>query len=96
MKQNFPIFPFLKFENMLEDYENKRKKQVSLMRSMMDYTMGTLFLVIGIFFFFLRTKDIAINEYFGKPDTLDKLLGGMCLFYGVWRIYRGYQKKYFK
>ena len=81
---------------MLEEYERKRKKQVNLMRSMMDYTMGLIIILIGVFFFFLRTKDISVNQYLGKPDTLDKVLGVMCLLYGSWRIYRGYQKEYFK
>ncbi|HUM97839.1 MAG TPA: hypothetical protein PK275_08270 [Chitinophagaceae bacterium] len=81
---------------MLEEYEKKRKKQVNLMRSMMDYTMGLIIIIIGVFFFFLRTKEISVNQYLGKPDMLDKVLGAMCLLYGAWRIYRGYQKKYFR
>ena len=81
---------------MLEEYEKKRRKQVNLMRSMMDYTMGLIILLIGVFFFFLRDKNISVNQYLGKPDVLDKVLGVMCLLYGTWRIYRGYKKNYFR
>jgi len=30
------------------------------------------------------------------PDDIDKILGVICIIYGSWRIYRGYQKNYFK
>jgi uncharacterized membrane protein len=81
---------------MIEEYEKKKRKQISLMRSMMDYTMGTIILVIGAFFFFRNRMNIPINAYLRPPDALDKLLGVICLLYGGWRIYRGYQKKYFR
>jgi threonine/homoserine/homoserine lactone efflux protein len=97
MKQNLSIFPFLKQADMLEEYEKKKRKRHAQMLSMMDYTMGTVMLVIGIFFLFLRhSPGVVLNEYMRKPDLLDKILGGMCLLYGSWRIWRGYQKKYFR
>lgn len=82
---------------MFEEYEKKKRKQISTMKSLMDYVMGFIILVIGFFFLF-RSKlgDIPINETLGQPDTLEKIFGGLCLLYGSWRIYRGYQKKYFK
>ncbi|MBL7747485.1 MAG: hypothetical protein JNM19_08685 [Chitinophagaceae bacterium] len=63
---------------------------------MMDYVMGFIIFLIGLFFLF-RSKlgDIPINEKLGQPDLLEKMFGGLCLLYGTWRIYRGYQKKYF-
>ncbi len=81
---------------MLEDYERKKRKQISLMRSMMDYTMGTIILLIGTFFFFRNRINIWVNDYLRPPDALDKLLGVICILYGSWRIYRGFQKKYFR
>ncbi len=82
---------------MFEEYEKKKRKQISTMRSMMDYVMGFIILLIGLFFLFRsRLGNLPINEQLGQPDSLEKVFGALCLLYGGWRIYRGYQKKYFK
>lgn len=82
---------------MFEEYEKKKRKQISTMRSMMDYVMGFIILLIGLFFLFRsRLGNLPINEQLGQPDTLEKVFGALCLLYGGWRMYRGYQKKYFK
>jgi threonine/homoserine/homoserine lactone efflux protein len=82
---------------MFEEYEKKRRKQISTMRSMMDYVMGFIIIIIGLFFLFrAKLGNIPINESLGQPDTLEKVFGGLCLLYGAWRIYRGYQKNYFR
>ena len=79
---------------MFEDYEKRKKKQVSLMRSVLDYGMGLLILALGVFFFFRNKFDIPFNEKF-PPNEIDKIFGAVCLLYGSWRIYRGYKKNYF-
>ncbi len=80
---------------MIEEYEKRRRKQLSLMRSVMDYGMGTIILLMGAFFFFRDRFNLELNRTF-PPDMIDKILGVVCLIYGSWRIYRGYQKKYFR
>jgi hypothetical protein len=82
---------------MFEEFENKRRKQFSSMKSMVDYAMGFIIILFGFFFLF-RSKlgAIPINETLGEPDLLEKIFGVLCLLYGSWRIYRGYQKKYFR
>jgi small neutral amino acid transporter SnatA (MarC family) len=80
---------------MIEEYERKKRKQISAMRSMMDYVMGAIFLIFGMFFFFRGKFNIPLNKSF-PPNEIDNLLGGILLLYGAWRIYRGYQKKYFR
>lgn len=80
---------------MFEDYEKKKRKQISLMKSLLDYGMGILILLAGLFFFFRQKLKLEINERF-TPDALDKIFGAICIVYGVWRIYRGYKKKYFR
>jgi hypothetical protein len=80
---------------MFEEYEKKKRKQVSSMRSIMDYSMGLIILLIGIFFFFRARFDIGFNETF-PPNDIDKIFGAICVVYGVWRIYRGYKKNYFR
>ena len=80
---------------MCEEYENRKRKQVSGMRSILDYGMGVIILFIGVFFFFRNKFDIGFNEQF-PPNDMDKIFGGICIVYGIWRIYRGYKKNYFR
>ncbi len=80
---------------MLEDYEKRKRRQIGLMRSLLDYGIGTLIFVAGLFLFFRDKLDLDFNETF-PPNITDKLFGGLCILYGAWRIYRGYKKNYFK
>jgi len=77
---------------MLEDYENKRNKQVSRFRSVLDYGMGVLIMILGGIFFFSNKLGLVINGH--EPDSTDKILGVACFLYGAWRVYRGYKKNY--
>ena len=82
---------------MFEDYERKKKGQLSQMRAIKDYGMGAFILLMGLFFLFReKLGKNAINERFGKPDAIEIALGVMCLIYGAWRVYRGYKKNYFR
>ncbi len=82
---------------MFEEYEKKKRKQISGMKSLLDYGMGLIILLMGLFFLF-RSKlgNMPLNERLGKPDSLEKVFGVFCILYGAWRIYRGYRKNYFK
>jgi hypothetical protein len=80
---------------MFEDYERKKRRQIALMKSLLDYGMGLLIFLAGLFFFFRERLNLEINERF-TPDSLDKIFGAICIVYGVWRIYRGYKKNYFR
>lgn len=80
---------------MIEEYENKRRKQVSSMKSILDFGIGGMILVFGTFLFFRNKFVLKFNEDF-PPDRWDKVLGGVFVAYGLWRIYRGYKKNYFK
>ncbi len=79
---------------MFEEYEKKKRKEVSLMRSIMDYGMGIFIILVGLFFLFHQQLKIEFAKF---PSTdIDKFFGGMCLVYGCWRLYRGYKKNYFR
>jgi hypothetical protein len=80
---------------MIEDYENKKRKQIGTMRSLLDYGIGGLIMLAGIFFIVRSQFDLDFNKTF-PPSTTDILFGAVCLLYGGWRIYRGYKKNYFK
>ncbi|MCR6721449.1 MAG: hypothetical protein NVV59_14460 [Chitinophagaceae bacterium] len=82
-------------ETMAEEYERKRSKQVASMRSLMDYAIGVIIVTIGAFLFFRNQFDIDFNKQF-PPNDSDKIIGGIFFIYGLWRIYRGYKKNYFK
>lgn len=87
--------PILKTGPMIEEYEKKRRKQVSSMRAILDYGIGVLICIFGIFLIVRDRFDLAFNESY-PPDYLDKILGAVFIIYGSWRIYRGYKKNYFK
>jgi uncharacterized membrane protein len=87
--------PVLKTISMLQEYEKKKRKQVALMRSLLDYGIGTLIVAAGIFFLIRKNFKIRFNVSF-PPNDIDIFFGVICLMYGGWRIWRGYQQKYFK
>lgn len=64
------------------------------MRSLMDYTMGILIFLIGLYFILYDT--LGLNVFRSRPSAIDKLIGGVFILYGVWRIYRGYKKDYYR
>ena len=84
----------------LEEFEEKeeqltdRHKGYARMRSMMDFGMGILWTGMGIFILFSKyiAKDWA--ERFSDPAM--KIFGGICIVYGLFRIYRGIKKDYFR
>ncbi len=75
----------------MTEKENNRQKQALKMRAVMDYAVGSMIILAGFFFFFREYYDMSFNERF-PPNYLDKLFGVVCVFYGGWRIYRGYKK----
>jgi hypothetical protein len=79
---------------MREEYENQRRRQESLRRSIADYGMGIFFVLMGIFF--LVYDALGINFLNREPSSIDYLIGGLFVLYGSWRIYRGYKKNYFR
>jgi len=79
---------------MLEEYENKRRKQLTFMRSLLDFAMGTIILLLGAILLFHEKLKIEMNERF-SPNMI-KVLGAIFVLYGAWRIYRGIKKIYFQ
>lgn len=79
---------------MLEEYEKKKQKQVSFMRSILDYVMGVVMLGLGALLFFHDKLKIAIREEL-SPQVV-KSLGVIVALYGIWRLYKGYKKNYFQ
>lgn len=73
---------------MLEDFQEEQRKKAARIRSFMDFTMGGLFIVIGVALLIYQVGTLGeINR---------KGLGILFILYGIWRIYRGYKKNYFR
>jgi hypothetical protein len=95
LREKFDKLPILKTSGMVEEYEQKRRKQVAGMRSILDYGIGVAIVTAGAFLFFRSMFNLEFNERF-PPNIYDKLFGALCMLYGCWRMYRGYKKNYFK
>jgi hypothetical protein len=80
---------------VLEEFEkermSKRDKNMVRMRSITNYTMGVFFIAAGFFFFFPNAY--LLQRY--DTSTM-KMLAIICWIYGLFRLYRGYDKNYFR
>ena len=58
-----------KSDSMLEEYERRKRKQVAGMKSLMDYGMGGLILLMGLVFIFRMYLGVnhPVNIKMGKP-----------------------------
>jgi hypothetical protein len=77
---------------MENEAREKRTKSYSLMRSLLDYTMGALYLAGGLFLLFADKLGFEMESF---DKTFRYIFGGLCILYGCWRVYRGYKKDYF-
>jgi hypothetical protein len=62
-----------------------------LMRSMLDYAMGILYLGVGMFMIFPEKLGFEME---GFDKIFRFIFGAICVLYGGWRIYRGIRKDY--
>jgi hypothetical protein len=79
----------------VEEYEKQKRQRVSIMKSVLDYGMGIMIILAGLFFLFRGKFHIQFNDKY-PPNDIDIVFGIMCLLYGAWRVFRGYKKNYFK
>ena len=82
----------------LEEFEKEqlsdREKNLVRMKSITNYTMGVFFLAVGFFFMFPFEYS---RQYIDKYDsTTIKLFAVICWIYGLFRLYRGYKKNYYR
>jgi hypothetical protein len=82
----------------LEEFEkeelNDRDKGYLRMRSIMDYGMGLLWVGMGLFMIFIKKFNAELAERYDANAFI--IFGTVCIIYGLFRIYRGYKKKYFR
>lgn len=77
---------------MENEFKEKRTKRYMTMRSIMDYGMGLVYVCVGLLFMF---PELIGFEMEGFDKIFRYIFGGLCMFYGGWRIYRGIKKEYF-
>jgi len=78
---------------MRDEQESNRIKAHSNRRSIMDFGMGIIYTAVGVFFLFSDKFGIVLDF---PPKPFSYIFGSLCVLYGVFRIYRGYKKNYFK
>jgi uncharacterized membrane protein len=76
-----------------QNWEDQKRKRQAFFRSLYDYIMGVLWLGLGLFFLF--NKKLGIDWMKSDP-VIDTLFGGVGIAYGLFRLYRGYQRSHFK
>ena len=81
-------------EEFERDEQRDRNKGYARMKSIMDYGMGILWASMGVFFIYIREFNTGIEARFDNSTM--KALGGICILYGGFRIYRGIRKNYLK
>ncbi|MBP6432175.1 MAG: hypothetical protein KA319_10435 [Ferruginibacter sp.] len=82
----------------LEEFEKEqlsdRDKNLIRMRSISNYVMGVLIIAFGVVFI---VKPAVLKNFFAQRDPLlMNIMAGICILYGLFRIYRGYAQNYFK
>ena len=70
-------------------FGDKERNTSSWLRSIYNYTMGVLWLVVGIFVLFHKKWDYDLK----LDPILQNIFGVSCVLYGLFRVYRGFKKQ---
>jgi hypothetical protein len=73
---------------MIEEFHEEQRTKTARIRSIMDFAMGFLLVIAGSCLLLFKVGQLA--------DLNRKMLGGLFVLYGIWRIYRGYKKDYYR
>lgn len=82
----------------LEEFEkeqlSERDKRYIRMKSIMDIGMGILWSGMGVFLLFIKkfNPDLALQY----DENILMIFGGVCVVYGLFRVYRGIRKNYLR
>jgi hypothetical protein len=82
----------------LEEFEKEqmsdREKNLVRTKSIVNYAMGLFFIGVGFFFMFPTSRTAGyINQY---DPVMIKIFAVVCWVYGLFRLYRGYAKNYYR
>ena len=76
---------------MENERTDRKEKSYIMMRSVMNYSMGAIYLAVGGFLLFPEKLGFEMVAF---DATARYIFGGIIVLYGVWRIYRGIRKEY--
>ena len=81
---------------MDESFRNQQRKGYVQMRSVADFTMASIILIIGLIMLIGDKVGLpALKQLVETRDPLIRyMLGGLCMLYGSFRMYRAFKKDY--
>jgi hypothetical protein len=77
---------------MEDRFREKQQKSYTLMRMTYDLSMGVLILGMAVILFF--AEKLNIQQIIEADLAFRYMFGGICLLYGVFRLYRGIKRDY--
>ena len=72
-------------------FNDKERNTSTLLRTVYNYTMGVLWLGVGIFFLFHEKWGFTFFDS-EKQKPLGVIFGVSAILYGLFRVYRGFKK----
>lgn len=76
---------------MEDGFKERRRKSYNLMRMAYDFTIAVLLLGMAVIMLF--AGKLGIEQLSGKDNEFFRyFFGGLCLLYGGFRVYRGFQR----
>lgn len=76
---------------MEDGFKERRQKSYILMRMAYDFTIAVLLLGMSVIMLF--AERLNIEQLSGKDNEFFRyFFGGLCLLYGGFRAYRGFQR----
>ena len=77
---------------MEKEFREKQKKSYNIMRMSYDFTIAVLLLGMAVIMLF--AEKLGIEQLAGKDNEFFRyFFGGLCLLYGGFRVYRGFQRE---
>lgn len=70
-------------------FGNRERNKSFWLRSIYNYTMGVLWLAVGIFILFHKRWGYDLRF----DPILQNIFGVSCVLYGLFRVYRGFKKQ---
>ena len=78
--------------NTRNNPREKSEKSYRLFKSIYDFSMAAL--ILGCAVLMLGAKWFKLEQVLNVDAEFRTIFGGMCLLYGGFRLYRGFQKDY--
>ncbi len=70
-----------------QDFEQQQQKGQARIRAIYAFTMGILLTLLGLLLIFYR----QLGFEFDIDPVYSGLFGGICILYGMFRVWRGYK-----